>query len=73
MQQLDANKVKPDITTQSLLFTSNVLLDQIDEANINLFKVNQLGAFAHCSEIKTSTLSNFFDQSLKRDNFGGLA
>ncbi len=51
MQQLDANTVKPDITTQSLLFTSNVLLDQIDEANISLFKVNQLGAVAHYSEI----------------------
>ena len=56
-----------------MLFAKNVLQDQIDLANLNLLEVNKLGSFTHHREIKTSILSKFFDQSLKRDNFAGLA
>lgn len=73
LYRLQKNGVKADITTHSLLFSKNVLQNQIDQANLNLLEVNKLGTFTHHREIQTHILQSFFEQSLKRDNFAGLA
>ena len=70
---MESNGVKADITTHSLLFKKNVLLERLDEATVNLHRVNQLSSFGRYSEIQSETLGHFFEQSLSRDNFNGLA
>jgi hypothetical protein len=73
LNQMESNEVKADITTHSLLFKKNVLLERLDEATVNLHRVNQLSSFGRYSEIRSETLGHFFEQSLSRDNFNGLA
>lgn len=70
---MENNGVKPDITTHSLLFKKNVLLERLDEATVNLVRVNQMSNIGHYSEIQNEALGQFFEQSLARDNFNGLA
>lgn len=73
LDQMESNGVKADIATHSLLFTKNVLLERLDEATVNLHRVNQLSSIGRYSEIQGETLGHFFEQSLSRDNFNGLA
>jgi hypothetical protein len=40
---------------------------------VNLARVNQMSNVGHYSEIQNEGLSQFFEQSLARDNFNGLA
>ena len=70
---MESSGVKADITTHSLLLKKNVLLERHDDATINLHRVNQLSSIGRYSEIQGETLGNFFEQSLTRDNFNGLA
>jgi hypothetical protein len=40
LDQMESNGVKGDITTHSVLFKKNVLLEGLDEATVNLHRVN---------------------------------
>lgn len=48
---MESNGVKADITTHSLLFKKNVLLERPEEATANLLRVNQLSSIGRYSEI----------------------
>jgi hypothetical protein len=40
LDQMESNGVKGDIATHSVLFKKNVLLEGLDEATVNLHRVN---------------------------------
>jgi len=56
LNQMESNGVKADITTHSLLFKKNVLLESHEEATVNLHRVNQLSSIGRYSEIQSETL-----------------
>ena len=51
LDQMERNGVEADITTHSVLFKKNVLLEGLDEATVNLHRVNQLSSVGRYSEI----------------------
>jgi len=73
LERMEANKVSPDMTTHSILFDKSLQDNNVDQANVHFRQVAQSMAVERHSEISTQSLGEFFEQSLKVDNFDGLA
>lgn len=69
---MEKNKVVPDVETYALRFILALHLNDLDEATRSLRRL-QLTNYEGFQPVPVSNLEKFFEQSLKRDNFDGLA
>ena len=71
--QMKINNVKPDVETHAHMFNIALEAGNIQEANLYLKKVYEHSKVNAFSPITTDQLNSFYNKSIARDNFEGLA